>query len=107
MKERLNTCDSIYRLTAQTNAMRSKERRKHHDSLVQSANSLEQRVVKAEDQMHQIPQLIRDTVREEMQQYDNAGMVTSFLEQSHFEINERLTSLETCFVESNKKTQKR
>jgi uncharacterized membrane-anchored protein YjiN (DUF445 family) len=106
LEERLNACDSMYRLAAQTNAAREKERRRRHQSLVQSANSLERRVMKAEEQVSQVPQLIRETVREEMRRHDNTAMVKSFLEQSHFQINERLTSLETYFVESNKKTQK-
>jgi uncharacterized membrane-anchored protein YjiN (DUF445 family) len=106
LEERLNACDSIYRLAAQTNATREKERRERHQSIVQCARSLEQRVTKAEDEMSHVLQLIRDTVREEMRRHDKTAMVTSFLEQSHSQINERLASLESYFGESSRKAQK-
>ena len=106
LEERLNACDSIYRLAAQTNTAREKERREQFHSFVQYANALEQRLTRAEERVAQIPKLIEDTVKEEMKLYDNTKMVSSLLEQATAKMSERIVELDRKFTEVNKRTQR-
>lgn len=106
LEERLNACDSIYRLAAQANATREKERREQYQSFVQHANSLDQRLARAEDRVAQIPQMIKDAVREEMKKYDNTKMVTAMLEEASSKMTDKITAIDQKFTDINKKTQK-
>ena len=106
LEERLNACDSIYRLAAQTNTAREKERREQFQSFVQYANALDQRLARAEERVAQIPQIIQDAVKEEMKLYDNTKMVSSLLEQATAKMTERIAELDRKFAETNKRTQK-
>lgn len=106
LEERLNACDSIYRLAAQANAVREKERREQYQSFVQHANALNQRLAKAEERVAQIPQMIKDAVREEMKKYDNTKMVTSMVEEASGKMSHKISEIDRKFTEVNKKTQK-
>ena len=106
LEERLNACDSIYRLAAQANTLREKDRRDQYQAFIRQVNGLDQRLVKAEEQVFKIPDMIKAAVNAEMQQYDNTKMVTTMLEQASAKMTDRITDLDAKFSQANKKTQK-
>lgn len=106
VEDRLNACDSIYRLAAQANSVREKERRENHQNLVKYANSLDQRLSKIEATVSSIPQMIKDIVHEEMKQYDTTAAVAQQVELTNTKFGDRITTIEKQLVDNNKKVQK-
>jgi uncharacterized membrane-anchored protein YjiN (DUF445 family) len=106
LEERLNSTDSIYRLAAQGNSVRERERRDRHQSLVEYAKSLEVRLAAAEQQMSQVPKLIKDTVRSEMKRCDNAESIQVMMDESIARLIQRLDDMERYAVHTHKKQSK-
>ena len=106
LEERLNACDSIYRLAAQANTTRERDRREQFQAFVQQANTLDQRLVRAEETVSKIPDMIRAAIAVEMERYDNTKMVASLLEQASTQMTKQISNLDAKFAETTKKSQK-
>lgn len=106
VEDRLNACDSIYRLAAQANSAREKERRENHQAIVNYANTLDQRLSKIESTVSSIPLMIKEMVHEEMKQYDKIAEISQQVELTNAKFNDRISSIEKQIIDNNKKTQK-
>jgi chromosome segregation ATPase len=106
LEERINACDSIYRLAAQTNASREKERRNRHTTAVRRARESDNRVISLEDQMSQVPQFIKETIREEVSKRNKFEQFRTQIQTAADDLFGRLSALESQFVETTRKTQK-
>lgn len=100
LEERLNACDSIYRLAAQAGAVRYREQREQQQTTSEYARSFEERVISAEQKVKSIPDLIRDTIRDEMRRYDNTKAITSLLDRESAAISDRLSGIDRSAAES-------
>jgi hypothetical protein len=106
LEERLNASDSLYRLAAQTNRVREKDRRERQQRLSKTTKDLEQRVDRVEQKVTHIPKLIKEAVRNEIRQCDKSDQILVRLDQSRSEMANRIAALETTLAESNHITQK-
>lgn len=106
VEDRLNACDSIYRLAAQTNAVRDRERREQIQSLGKQAAIIEQRMAKIEEKVVSIPQMIQNIVKEEISKIDHTQQINSQIDQANAHFNDRISAVERSFEETTKRTQK-
>lgn len=106
IEERLNACDSIYRLATQTNSIREKERREKFQSFVSYAESLDQRISAIEDKVSQIPKMIQNHVHEELKQFDNSNQIEIKIQEAQNQIANRISAIEKQFEIVLKKSQK-
>jgi seryl-tRNA synthetase len=106
LEDKLNACDSIYRLAAQSNATREKERRDKHQSIVSYAIALEERVTRVEERVAQLPQMIKELVRDVAERRNDEERIAALIGQTASGFEMRLDELETSFLESAKQTQK-
>jgi predicted nucleic acid-binding Zn-ribbon protein len=106
LEERINACDSIYRLAAQTNAIREKERRDQHAAAVRQARALQERVFAAEDRVTQLPQFIKDIVRQEVRRHQRLPEFEARIQEARDQLSERMTTFESQFVQTARRTQK-
>ena len=106
IEERLNACDSLYRLATQTNIVREKERREKFQSLTAYLKSLDQRITSLEEKVNVVPKLIKKYVTEEMKEYDNSKQTATLLQEAQKRIMDRIEIIEKQFASSMKKSQK-
>lgn len=66
LENRLNSCDLIYKLSSQTQLVRSKERKEKIQSLKKALNSYKHSIDEAEKQELQLPNNINKTIRNEI-----------------------------------------
>lgn len=106
IEERLNACDSIYRLAIQTNSVRERERREKFQSFVSYAESLDQRICQIEQKVSQIPQMIQRHVKDELKQYDNSQQIEAKIQEAQKQLTSRISQIEKQFEIVLKKSQK-
>ncbi|KAH0786432.1 hypothetical protein GPJ56_009643 [Histomonas meleagridis] len=103
IEERLNSCDSIYRLAAQTNSKREKERRDQIQKLLKYAQSLEERMIKIEEKISELPKLIETEIKKELSNYDNNKTILDEINTKKADFENRIANLEKQYEERNKK----
>jgi DNA repair ATPase RecN len=106
LEERLNSSDAIYRLGAQTRTAYDREQRTSYQSTLEHARALEQRLLRAEHLVDQVPELIKSAVREEFRPSNAFGNLSDLLKQSHAEVDGRILNIEKRLVEHYQKTRK-
>jgi hypothetical protein len=106
LEEQLNSSDAIYRLAAQTNTAYDRDQRSHYQSTVEYAHALEQRLVRAEALVDQVPQLIKTAVRDEFRPGDTFGQLSVLLDQAHAEVGNRISGIEKRLLEHYQRTRK-
>ncbi|OHT06257.1 hypothetical protein TRFO_25743 [Tritrichomonas foetus] len=106
IEERLNACDSIYRLATQANTVREKERREKFQSFVGYTQNLDQRISDIEEKVNQVPSIIKNYVKEEMKGYDNSKQTEMLIHEAQKKLTERITLIEKQYTTSLKKSQK-
>ncbi|KAK8881589.1 hypothetical protein M9Y10_004333 [Tritrichomonas musculus] len=106
IEERLNACDSIYRLATQTNSVRERERREKFQSFISYAQSLDQRISIIEEKVGEIPQLIQNHVHGELKQFDNSQQIELKIKEAQKQITNRISAIEKQFEVVLKKSQK-
>lgn len=106
IEERLNASDSIFRLAAQSNTAKDKERREQIRNVTQYANQLNVRIDNVEDQLKTIQQMVAKTVADEFAKNDQTTAIKSLIEESKSRYTERFAKIEALIAESNKKNTK-
>ena len=106
IEERLNASDSIYRIAAQTNTVRDRERREQIKNLVQFAHNLTQKIEKIDKKLETIPKIIESTIKEEIQQKDQSQNLKELIDQTQSHFTQRFSQIENTLIESTKKNQK-
>ncbi|EAX97550.1 hypothetical protein TVAG_006810 [Trichomonas vaginalis G3] len=106
IEERLNASDSIFRLAAQSNTIKDKERREQIRNLSQYANQLNQRIDNIENQLKGIQDMVIKTVDEEYSKNDQTAAIKALIEESKAKFTDRFSKLEALILESNKKNTK-
>ncbi|EAX95069.1 hypothetical protein TVAG_428720 [Trichomonas vaginalis G3] len=106
IEERLNASDSIFRLAAQSNTIKDKERREQIRNVSQYANKLNQRIDAIENQLNSIQDMVTKTVVEEYSKNDKTSTIKALIEESKSKFTDRFSKLETLISESNKKNTK-
>lgn len=106
IEERLNACDSIYRLATQTNSVRERERREKFQSFISYAESLDQRISVIEQKVAEIPQMIQNHVKDELKQFDNSQQMEIKIQEAQKQLTNRISAIEKQFEIVFKKSQK-
>ena len=106
IEERLNASDSLYRLATQTMSAREKERRSQISSISAYAQSLNDRVIQAEEKMKVIPDTIKSLIKEEIAKRDTTPQFQAKINEINSQFNKKISTLEKVFEENTKRTQK-
>lgn len=106
IEDRLNACDSIYRLATQANSVRERERREKFQSFAEYAQSLEKRINSIEETVEKIPNIIRTNVQNELKEIDNTADIEKQIQDAQKQLSERMAQIEKQFDANFKKSQK-
>lgn len=106
IEDRLNASDSIYRLSAQANAVKDRERREQIKETVKSAQKISARIDKATEGITDIPNIVNKAVEKELEKINQAEKIKILLEDSRKMMATKLANFETITNETNKKTAK-
>lgn len=106
IEERLNTCDSIYRLATQSNTAREKEKREQFQVFIDKANEIDQQISRIDAKTNSLDLLIQNLVHKEVEEYNKINETTSKVENAITQLNNRLDTIQVQFLEGSKKSQK-
>ena len=106
IEERLNACDSIYRLATQANSVRERERREKFQSFAEYAQSLDKRINAIEENVDKIPIIIRAHVQNELKEIDNSTDIEKQISEARNQLTERMALIEKQYETTFKKSQK-
>ena len=106
IENRLNTSDSIYRLAAQANSLKDKERREQIRQLSKNAQQLNANTDKITAKIREIPDLVNKCIDDEIAKIDQTQSIQNYLNESRQKFIEKLSNIETLITETNKKTSK-
>lgn len=106
IEERLNTCDSIYRLATQSNTAREKEKREQFQVFIDKANQIDQQISKIDEKTNSLDLMIQNMVHKEVEEYNKINETNSKVETAISQLNNRLDTIQVQFLEGSKKSQK-
>ena len=106
VEEKLNSCDSIYRLATQANTTTDKQKREQFQSFVNKANEIDSRISRIDGRTLSIDQIIRETVHNEMEKFNKANEMNSQINKATKELTDRLTEIEAQYIDNSKKSNK-
>ena len=106
IENRLNASDSIYRLAAQANSVRDKQRREQIKQLAKDAQELNSHTDQVTSQIRDIPNMVSKAIEDEINRKIQSQIFKNILDDSHSKLNEKLSNLENIISETNKKTVK-
>ena len=106
IEERLNTCDSIYRLATQSNTAREKEKREQFQVFIDKANEIDQQISRIDAKANSLDILIQNLVHKEVEEYNKVNESIPKVEKAILQLNNRLDTIQTQFLEGSKRSQK-
>lgn len=106
IEEKLNTCDSIYRLATQSNTAREKEKREQFQIFIDKANEIDQKISKIDGKSNSLDVLIQNLVHKEVEEYNKVNELNSNVDIAISQLNKRLDTIQTQFLEGSKRSQK-
>ena len=106
IENRLNTSDSIYRLAAQANTVKDRQRRDQIRQLSKSAQQLNVKSEQITTKIRDVPSLVSKTIDSELSKIDQTQSLKTLLEETRAKLNDNLSNFETIVTETNKKTVK-
>ena len=106
IENRLNASDSIYRLAAQANSVKDKQRREQIKQLAKDAQQLNSKTDQVTTKMRDIQNLVNKAIEDEINRTNQTQALQDILNNNKSKLNEKLSNFENLISETNKKTVK-
>lgn len=102
LEERLNACDSFFRLTSQNSKIQEKQRKNLAKSIASDITKLEQDELHITDQLASVQRMIKDAVASKAQKIEqNATEMYTLVKTI---VGKKMADIETKFTENNEQT---
>ena len=106
LEKRLDTCEGVYKLAMNTNAVREKEREIQLQVTQKLLDSFESRLSKVEETLDKIPDTVKETINNEYAKNEFNDKMQKMLEAFITEMNDQMDALEQSISINIKNKQK-
>lgn len=106
LEQRLQTCESVYKLAAESNTIRERERTFNQQLLDQLLKNIDSRIMQIEDTVHELPVTIKQYIMKEFAQRDIKGKVDAIISEFSQQMDEQLSNIESIMQQTDKKNAK-